>query len=103
MKYTELANVAQVCFGCREVPETGTMVLAHRNRNGWGMMFGRGRKGLSLAGAILCQKCHTYGDGPGRNDHWWWEMAVQRTLTWAWQQGYITFDSKGGEPAKALR
>jgi len=103
LKYTELAKIAPQCFGCREVPEEGSLVLAHRNRNGWGMMFGRGMKGLSLAGAILCPKCHAFGDGDGRNDYWWWEMATQRTLTWAWESGYITFNAKGGESDPKLR
>ena len=103
MKYTKLANLAPCCFGCRQIPEAGKLVLAHRNRNGWGMLFGRGTKALSLAGAILCDKCHAYGDGQGRTDYSWWEMCHQRTLTWAWKQGYITFNPKGGEPVKALR
>ncbi len=108
MKYTDLARLAPQCFGCRQPPEEGELVLAHRNRNGWGMLFGRGIKSLSLAGAILCPECHTYGDGPGRTDYSWWEMAVQRTLTWAWKEGYIEFNWIGGvtpgvTPDKALR
>ena len=103
MKYTELAKLAPRCFGCRQVPEIGGLVLAHRNRNGWGMLSGRGIKALSLAGAILCGECHRYGDGLGHTDYSWWEMAVQRTITFAWQQGYITFNPKGGEPVESLR
>ena len=102
MKYTDLARIAPRCMGCRQ-PAGGTLVLAHRNRNGWGMLFGRGTKALSLAGAILCDECHAYGDGQGRTDSDWWEMAVQRTLTWAWQEGYIQFNWIGGVPHKALR
>ena len=102
-KYTELAKIAPQCFGCREVPEEGSLVLAHRNRSGWGMLFGTSMKGLSLAGAILCQKCHAFGDGKGRCDYWWWEVATQRTLTWAWEEGYVTFNPKGGESDPRLR
>ena len=103
MKYTDLAKLAPVCFGCRD-PADGTLVLCHRNRNGWGMLFGGKIKSLSLAGAIMCHDCHQYGDSaPGRKDSDWWEMAVQRTLTWAWQNGYLRLDPKGGEPDDRLR
>jgi len=102
-KYTELAKIAPQCFGCRQTPQDGELVLAHRNRSGWGMLSGRGIKSLSLAGAILCVTCHRYGDNEGRNDSYWWEMAVQRTLTWAWEGGYIDFRASGGDKSMALR
>ena len=102
--YADLAKIAPHCFGCREVPkEEGLLVLAHRNRNGWGMLFGRGIKSLTAAGAIFCDKCHTFGDGEGRCDYWWWEMCTQRTITWAVEKGYIVFNPEGGEPDPRLR
>ena len=85
------------------MPESGSLVLAHRNRNGWGLLFGRSAKSLSLAGAILCPACHAYGDSEGRTDSDWWELAVQRTLTWAWSEGFVTFRPGGGEAVEALR
>jgi len=102
-KYTELAKIAPQCFGCRQTPQDGELVLAHRNLNGWGMLFGRGIKSLSLAGAILCGSCHRYGDNEGRNDSEFWEMAVQRTLTWSFESGFLQFNSEGGDESKALR
>ena len=103
MKYTDLAPLAPQCFGCRD-PADGTLVLCHRNRNGWGMLFGKSEKALSLAGAIMCHDCHLYGDSEhGRKDSDWWEMAVQRTLTWAWSCGYIRFHKNGGDADAALR
>lgn len=103
MKYIDLAKSAPQCFGCRD-PADGTLVLAHRNRNGWGMLFGKSTKALSLAGAIMCHTCHQYGDSErGRKDSDFWEMAVQRTLTWAWQSGYLRFLPSGGEADERLR
>ena len=102
-KYTELAKLAPHCFGCRQVPQTGELVLAHRNRNGWGLLFGKGIKSLSLTGAILCQKCHLYGESDGRKDYDFWELAVHRTITWVWQEGFIDFRPSGGEKSQALR
>lgn len=103
MNYTELAKKAPHCFGCRFVPEPGSLVLAHRNLSGWGLLFGQSVKALSLAGAILCPKCHAYGDGEGRKDSHFWELAVQRTQTWAWSEGFVTFRPDGGEAVEALR
>lgn len=82
----------------------GTVVLAHRNRNAWGLLFGRGIKSLSMSGALLCDLCHAYGDGKdGRKDSDFWELAVQRTQTWAWRSGYLQFRPDGGEPDPHLR
>lgn len=89
MKYTDLANEIPYCTGCR-TPRDGTIVPAHRNRNGWGLQFGRGKKTIDLLCAFLCHACHTYGDGKGRRDYDWWELAVHRTITWAFENGYIT-------------
>ena len=103
MKYTELAKLAPVCFGCRD-PADGTLVLAHDNLSGWGMLFGRGVKSLALGGMILCFSCHEYSETPeGRKDYHWRAMAHQRTLTWSWQNGYLRLDPKGGEPDDRLR
>lgn len=101
MKYTDIAENAPTCMGCRKAND-GTLVLAHRNLNGWGMLFGKAKKGITVAGAILCLECHIYGDGDGRRDNHWWEMAVQRTLTWAVLQGYLRFLRNGGEPDRKL-
>ena len=100
--YTELAKIAPLCFGCRN-PSDGTIVLAHRNMNGWGMLAGRGIKSIAIGGSFLDAECHTYGDGQGQTDYHWWSMANQRALTWAWQSGYLRFEPNGGEPDKRLR
>jgi hypothetical protein len=102
MRYTELAPLAPCCFGCQKSAD-GTLVLCHRNRNGWGLLFGKGTKGLSLCGAILCADCHLYGDGPGRRDAEWWELAVHRTLTWSWSRGFLAFRPNGGPSVESLR
>ena len=52
-------------------------VLAHRNMPG---DFGTGLKGPDWWGAHLCHECHTYGDGKGRKDYQFWELAVYRTM-----------------------
>lgn len=75
-------------MGCRREAD-GTIVLAHRNRNAWGLRFGRGIKTHDLLAALLCSDCHAYGDGEGRNDYNWWELAVHRTIAWAIDEGYI--------------
>lgn len=92
MKYCEIAKRTEQCMGCKK-PNDGTIVLAHRNLNCWGTLAGKSTKTLSLLGAFLCHECHAYGDGEGRTDTQWWEYAVHRTITWAWQQGYIRFGS----------
>ena len=102
MNYTRLAADSPWCFGCGK-DNDGTVIPAHRNRNGWGLKFGKGIKTLQLLTAFLCHECHQYGDGPGRDDYDWWELAVHRTLTWAWEQGFLKFVSSGGEPDKRLR
>lgn len=75
-------------MGCRK-PADGTIVLAHRNLNGWGLLFGKGIKTVDVLGAFLCRECHEYGDGEGRKDHHWWELAVHRSVTWAYDNGHI--------------
>ena len=102
MRYTDIADNCPECMGCKKARDH-TFVLCHRNLNGWGMLAGRGIKSVSIGGAILCQKCHIYGDGEGRKDYHWWEMSVQRTLTWAFLQGYLQFKTNGGEPDNRLR
>ena len=102
MRYTELAPLAPQCFGCKKAAD-GTLVLCHRNLNGWGLLSGTGIKSLSICGAILCYDCHLLADGRGRRDSHWWEMAVQRTMTWAWSRGFITFHKAGGPADEALR
>lgn len=103
VNYTDIAKQAPRCFGCGD-PADGTIVLAHRNRNAWGLLFGRGSKGLSLLGAFLCFSCHAYGDSAeGRKDSDFWELAIARSQTWAWQQGYLRFLPSGGEPDERLR
>ena len=71
-----------MCMGCRS-PQDGTIVLAHRNRNAWGLKFGRGIKTHDILGAFLCASCHNYGDNRGRHDYDWWELAVHRSIAWA--------------------
>lgn len=102
MNYSELAKDAPWCFGCGS-DNDGTVVLAHRNRSGWGLKFGKGIKSLQLSGAFLCHSCHQYGDGGGRTDHSWWELSTQRSQTWAWEQGFLRLDPAGGDPDKRLR
>lgn len=88
-QYTELAKQVPLCMGCRD-PADDTIVLAHRNRLGWGLRFGRGIKTIDICGAFLCHSCHQYGDGDeGRIDYDWWELAVHRSLTWAYENGHI--------------
>ena len=91
MKYTDLAKEVPTCMGCRKEAD-GTIVLAHRNRNAWGIRFGKGIKTHDILGAFLCHECHQYGDGHGRNDFDWWELAVHRSLTWAYENGKITLN-----------
>ena len=88
-KYTELAKDVPLCMGCRN-PNDGTIVLAHRNLNAWGLKAGKAKKTLDILGAFLCSKCHAWGDGRGRGDTEWWEWAVHRSITWAWENGYIS-------------
>ena len=90
MKLTDTAMLAPRCFGCKDSPGPGALCLAHRNRNAWGLTSGRGIKNLDPLGAILCQTCHTYADGEGKNDYDWWELAHLRTLTWWLTEGHIT-------------
>ena len=90
-KYTELAKIVPCCMGCR-IPNDGTVVLAHRNRNAWGLKAGRGIKTADVLGAFLCSRCHGYGDLNGQNDFNWWELAVHRSITWALDQGYLVLD-----------
>ena len=87
-QYQDLAKEVPVCMGCKELND-GTVVCAHRNRLGWGLDFGRGKKTICLCSAFLCHPCHVYGDGEGRKDYDWWELAVHRSLTWAWKNGHI--------------
>jgi hypothetical protein len=102
MQYTELAAFAPQCFGCKKTSD-GTLVLCHRNVGGWGLLAGFGIKSLALGGAILCSACHIYGDGEGRRDTQFWELAHQRTLTWAWSRGFVTFHKAGGPADEHLR
>lgn len=87
-KYTELAKIVPCCMGCRK-PRDGTIVLAHRNLNAWGLHSGMSAKTIDLLGAFLCSVCHVRGDGLHRNDCFWWELAVHRSITWAFDNGYI--------------
>jgi hypothetical protein len=89
MKYTQLAKLVPVCMGCRKIAD-GTIVCAHRNHNSWGIRSGRGIKNIDLLSAFLCAECHVYGDGPGQRDYQWWEWAVHRSITWAYEEGYIS-------------
>jgi hypothetical protein len=89
MNYRQLAQQVPSCMGCGKARD-GTIVLAHRNRNAWGLCAGKGIKTVDICGAFLCYTCHVYGDGEGRRDHDWWELAVHRSLTWAWKSGWIT-------------
>ncbi len=100
--YRDLRKVIPFCCGCKNV-NAYDLVLAHRNRGGWGLLFGRGIKSLSVTGAFLCPECHRYGDGDGRRDADWWELATQRGITWAWRNGYLQFRPAGGGADKALR
>jgi len=102
VKYTQLAKSVPICFACGRARD-GTIVLAHRNRSGFGLKFGRGIKSLSICGAFICFDCHQYGDGDGRKDYDWWELASARSLTWAWERGFIRFKAGGGDSDKALR
>jgi hypothetical protein len=99
--YTELAKKVPWCMGCRVIQENG-IVLAHRNRNAWGLRFGRGIKTHDILGAFLCPACHKYGDGPGRNDYNWWELAVHRSLAWALENYYITVVTHCSEGPKCI-
>ena len=65
----------QCCVMCNA--DDGTIVLAHRNVPG---DFGMGMKGEDWWGAHLCMKCHAYGDGGGRKDYQFWELAIKRTM-----------------------
>ena len=86
--YTALAKVVPSCMGCRKNSD-GTIVLAHRNRNAWGLQSGKGIKTIDILGAFLCSECHIFGDGLGKTDYNWWELAVHRSLTWAANEGHI--------------
>jgi len=100
VKYTSLAKEVPVCMGCRKAAD-GTIVLAHRNLNGWGLKAGRGIKTISLCGAFLCYTCHVFGDGDGQEDHHWWELAIHRSLTWAYDNGHLAMGT--GEIDDKLR
>lgn len=104
MKYPQLAKTIPYCCGCR-APNTGTIRLAHRNLNGWGMKFGRGIKSMALTGAFLCAECDArYGESKAIEDGRWWEMAVQRSISWAWDEGYLGMIQPSGKASKeALR
>lgn len=91
IKYTELAKYAPACFGCGDHND-GTVVCAHRSRGGWGLRFGRGIKSVDTFSAFLCQRCHNYGDGEGRRDSDWWELAIGRTLTWTFQYLKVNYE-----------
>jgi hypothetical protein len=86
--YTDLAKIVPNCMGCRK-PQDKTIVLAHRNRNAWGLRAGKGIKTHDILGAFLCADCHAYGDGNGRKDYNWWELCVHRSLAWASEEGHI--------------
>ena len=88
MTYRDLARQVPTCMGCRK-PADGTIVLAHRNLNAWGLRAGRGIKTHDPLGAFLCFDCHTYGDGPGRKDSDFWELAVHRSLAWALDNNHL--------------
>jgi len=75
-------------MGCRNGSD-GTIVLAHRNRNAWGLRAGRGIKTHDILGAFLCSSCHIYGDNQGRKDFDFWELAVHRSIAWALDEGHI--------------
>jgi hypothetical protein len=91
-KYTDLAKKVPCCMGCR-TPNDGTVVLAHRNLNGWGLRAGKGIKTLDILGAFLCRECHAQGDAMRRRDFQFWELAVHRSITWAYDNGYITIEA----------
>lgn len=101
-KYSQLARIIPFCCGCR-VENHSDVVLAHRNRNAWGILSGRGIKSVSISGAFLCSMCHTWADSDGQNDAEFWELASGRSLTWAFQSGYLQFNPNGGDPDAALR
>jgi hypothetical protein len=88
-KYTDLAKDVPLCMGCRKRNDQ-TIVLAHRNRNAWGLRFGKGIKTIDLLGAFLCSECHHYGDNQGRTDYNWWELAVHRSIAWAVDNGHVS-------------
>jgi ferredoxin len=66
-------------------------------------LFGKGTKGLSLCGAILCHECHVRMDSEWRKDSDRWELATHRTLNWAWSRGFLRFDAGGGPADERLR
>ncbi len=88
-KISLLAKNAPKCCGCGRAND-GTVVLAHRNLSAWGLRFGKGIKTIDLLGAHLCHDCHVYGDGKGRKDYQFWELAVHRTITWIDKEHGIT-------------
>ena len=90
-KYTDLAKIVPCCMGCR-LPRDGTIVLAHRNLNAWGLKAGKGIKTVDVLGAFLCRSCHASGDSMRRRDFQFWELAVHRSITWAFDEGYLLID-----------
>ena len=101
--YNKLGAEIPFCTGCRDL-NNGTVRLAHRNVNTWGTKFGKGIKSLSLSGAFLCDNCDQfYSEGDGRKDSYFWELAVQRSQTWAWASGHLTFSPDSGDPDARLR
>ena len=101
--YNKLGAEISFCADCR-APNDGTVRLAHRNVNIWGVAFGRGIKSLSLSGAFLCHNCDQfYSEGDGRKDSHFWELACQRSQNFAWQSGHLTFNPDGGDPDSRLR
>jgi hypothetical protein len=66
-----------------------TVVLAHRNMPG---DFGTGIKGFDWHSGYLCFDCHRYGDGEGRKDSEFWELACYRTMTRFIAQGLVKIE-----------
>ena len=76
----------ECCVMCERSPCIG---VAHLPHNEWGQPAGTGQKTDDWCGAHLCQDCHDYADGPGRNDHAWRARALCATLHRLFVRGVI--------------
>jgi hypothetical protein len=90
-KVTALARTAPQCLGCAR-DNDGTVVFAHRNLNGWGIKAGKGLKTAPFLGSWLCHDCHQYGDGEGRRDYQFWELATHRYITYLYENHNLRID-----------
>ena len=80
-------HIDSACVNCGA--KHNRVVLAHRNIAGH---FGMGMKGPDWWAALLCNTCHDYGDGRGKQDGLgygdgsgntdsaWWELQIFRTM-----------------------